>query len=128
MIIFAGALLVILGLVSGLFLLLEPFGIGPANLGWSGWVMFPAFTLVGYVMFAVGARHSQVSLLSRIGGGCLMLLAIAAAIGLFAIGNGLIQHRGDALSLWYVLCLGLAFGASGFAIARFSAGAEPAQM
>jgi hypothetical protein len=128
MIVFAGALLLILGLVSGLFLLLAPFGVGPANLGWSGWVMFPAFTLVGYVMFAVGARHSQVSLLSRIGGGCLVLLALVAAIGLFAIGNGLIQHRGDALSLWYVLCLGFALGASGFAIARFSEGAEPAQM
>jgi hypothetical protein len=128
MIVFAGALLVILGLVSALFLLLAPFGIGPANLGWTGWVMFPVFTLIGYVMFAVGARHAQVSLLSRIGGGCLVLLAIAAAIGLFAIGNGLVQYRGDALSLWYVLCLGLAFGASGFAIARFSAGAEPAQM
>src|ERR1700757_2519551 len=128
MIVFAGALLVILGLVSALFLLLAPFGIGPANLGWSGWVMFPAFTLVGYVMFAVGARHSQVSLLSRIGGGCLVLLALVSAIGLFAIGNGLIQYRGDVLSLWYVLCLGLAFGASGFAIARFSGGAEPAQM
>jgi len=128
MIIFAGAILLTLGLVSGLFLLLAPFGVGPANLGWTGWFMFPAFTLVGYVMFAVGARHAQVSLLSRIGGGCLVLLAIAAAIGLFAIGNGLVQHRGDALSLWYVLCLGLAFGASGFAIARFSAGAEPAQM
>jgi hypothetical protein len=128
MVIFAGAVLLILGLVAGLFLVLQPFGIGPANLGWSGWIMFPAFTAVGYLMFAVGARHSHVSLLSRIGGGCLVLLALAAAIGLFAIGSGLVHSRGEPLSLWYVLGLGLAFGASGFAIARFSAGAEPAEM
>ena len=128
MILFSGAILLILGLVAGLFLLLAPFGIGPANLGVSGWIMFPGFTIVGYLMFAVGARFAHVSTLSRIGGGCLMLLALAAAIGLFAIGSGLINSRGEPLSLWYVLGLGLAFGASGFAIARFSAGTEPAEM
>jgi hypothetical protein len=31
MIVFAGALLLVLGLVSGLFLLPPPFGIGPAT-------------------------------------------------------------------------------------------------
>ena len=128
MIIFAGAILLILGLVSGFFLLLTPFGIGPANLGVSGWIMFPGFTLVGYLMLAVGARFTQVSVLSRIGGSSLILLALAAAIGLFMIGTGLIASRGDPLSLWYVLGLGLVFGASGFAIARFSTGVEPAQM
>jgi len=43
MIIFAGALLLVLGLVSGRFLLLAPFGIGPATPG-------------GYVLARIGAR------------------------------------------------------------------------
>jgi hypothetical protein len=128
MILFSGAILLILGLVAGLFLLLAPFGIGPANLGISGWIMFPAFTVVGYLMFAVGARFAHVSTLSRIGGGCLMLLSLAAAIGLFLIGSGFVPSRGDPLSLWYVLGLGIVLGGSGFAIARTSTGAEPAEM
>jgi hypothetical protein len=128
MFVFAGAVLLVLGLVAGLFLLLTPFGVGPAHIGWTGWVMFPGFTMVGFLMFAVGARLAHVSLLSRIGGGCLIVLALAAAIGLFAIGSGFITSRGDSLTLWYVLGLGLLFGASGFAIARTTSGGEPAEM
>jgi hypothetical protein len=41
MIVFAGALLLVLGLVSGLFLLLAPFGIGPAMPGLTTWILFP---------------------------------------------------------------------------------------
>ncbi|HTP48547.1 MAG TPA: hypothetical protein VMQ50_16665 [Casimicrobiaceae bacterium] len=127
MLAFAGALLLVLGLISGFFLLLAPLGVGSAAPGATAWILFPGFTVVGFVLLAVAARVSHVSLLSRVGGTCLVLLALAAGVALFAIGNGLAQARGDTLSLWYVLGLGLALGGSGFAIGRASAGSEPAQ-
>jgi hypothetical protein len=125
--VFSGALLLVLGLVSGLFLLLAPLGIGPAAPGPTAWILFPGFTVVGFVFLAVAARITHVALLSRIGGGCLLLLGLGAGLALFSIGNGLMHARGDTLSLWYVLGLGFALGGSGFAIGRASTGGEPAQ-
>jgi len=54
-------------------------------------------------------------------------LAIGAAVALFAVGNALVPSGSDPAGLWYVLGLGLALGATGFAIGRVSSGAEPAQ-
>ena len=127
MILFAGALLLALGLVSGLFLVLAPFGIGPATPGVTTWILFPGLTIVGYILLVVAARIPHVALASRIAGACLVLLALGAAIALFAVGNALVQPGSDAAGLWYVLGLGLALGATGFAIGRVSSGAEPAQ-
>jgi len=123
MIVFAGALLLVLGLVSGLFLLLAPFGIGPETPGVTTWILFPGFTVVGYILLAVAARIGVTALVSRIAGACLVLLALGAGVALFALGNALIQPAGDSVVLWYVLGLGLALGATGFAVGR--AAAEP---
>ena len=127
MIVFAGALLLALGLVSGLFLLLAPFGIGPATPGLTTWILFPGFMVVGYILLAVAARIGLTALVSRLAGACLVLLALGAGTGLFALGNALITSAGDPAVLWYVLGLGLALGATGFAIGRASSGQEPAQ-
>jgi hypothetical protein len=127
MIVFAGGLPLILGLVSGGFLLLAPFGIGPASPGVTTWILFPGFTIVGYILFAASARIAIISLASKIAGALLLLLAVSAGVALFAVGNGLLQSTGEPLALWYVMGVGLLLGASGFAIARVSAGTEPAQ-
>ena len=50
MIPFIGALLLVLGLVSGIFLVLAPFGIGPASPGVTTWILYPGFTIVGYIL------------------------------------------------------------------------------
>ena len=123
MIVFAGALLLVLGLASGLFLLLAPFGIGPAAPGVTTWILFPGFTVVGYILLAVAARIGVTAFVSRIAGACLVLLALGAGVALFALDNALIQLAVDSVVLWYVLGLGLALGATGFAIGR--AAAEP---
>lgn len=123
----AGALLLVLGLASGLFILLEPFGVGPAVPGVTAWILFPGFTIVGYVLLAAAARIGVTALVSRIAGACLMLLALGAGVALFVVGNGLSPSAGDPLGLWYVLGLGLGLGATGLAVSRMSAGAEPAQ-
>src|SRR5436309_5427738 len=120
MIVFTGALLLVFGLVSGIFLLLAPFAIGPASPGVATWILFPGFTIVGYILLAASARMPIISVASRLAGALLLLLAIAAAAALFAIGNALFQPTGDALGLWYVMGLGLVLGATGFAIGHAS--------
>src|SRR6266508_6095478 len=91
-----GALLLILGLASGILLVLAPFGIGPAAPGVTTWILFPGFTVVGYILLAVAARIGVTALVSRIAGACLVLLALGAGVALFALGNALIQAAGDA--------------------------------
>ena len=125
MIVFTGALLLVLGLVSGVFLLLAPFAIGPASPGVTTWILFPGFTIVGYILLAASAKIDVISLASRLAGALLLLLAVGAAAALFAIGNALFRATGDALGLWYVMGLGLVLGATGFAIGRASA--DPAK-
>src|SRR5215510_5693316 len=120
-----GGLLLILGLVSGIFLVLAPFAVGPASPGVTTWILFPGFTIVGYILLAASARMPVIALASRLAGALLLLLAFGAAAALFAIGNALFQPSADALSLWYVMGLGLMFGVTGFAIGRAVAGPSP---
>ena len=120
-----GALLLVFGLVSGIFLVLAPFGVGPASPGVTTWILFPGFTIVGYILLAASARTPVISLASRLAGALLLLLAFGAAAALFAIGNALYHPSADALSLWYVMGLGLLFGVTGFAIGRAVAAAHP---
>lgn len=120
-----GGLLLILGLVSGIFLVLAPFGAGPASPGVTTWIFFPGFTIVGYILLAASARMPVIALASRLAGALLLLLAFGAAAALFAIGNALFHPSADALSLWYVMGLGLMFGVTGFAIGRAIAGPSP---
>ena len=118
MISFAGIILMVLGVASGLILLLAPFDIGPAIPGITTWILFPGFTLVGYILFAVEARTTWVVGASRFAGAALLALALAAAVALFAVGNGLIAAAVAPLSLWYVLALGTVMGATGLALGR----------
>ena len=115
---FAGIILMLLGVASGLILLLAPFDIGPAIPGITTWILFPGFTLVGYILFAVEARTKWVVGASRVAGGVLLALALVAAIALFAVGNGLIAPSVATLSLWYVLTLGAIMGATALALGR----------
>jgi hypothetical protein len=118
MISFAGLILMVLGVASGLILVLAPFDIGPAIPGITTWILFPGFTLVGYILFAVEARTTWVLGASRVTGAALLTLALAAAVALFAVGNGLIAAAVATLSLWYVLALGTVMGATGLALGR----------
>lgn len=118
MISFAGLVLMVLGVASGLLLLLSPFGIGPAIPGVTTWILFPGFTLVGYIMFAVEARTRWVVGASRYAGAALLALAVVAAVALFAVGNGFVATAAATLPLWYVLGLGTVMGATGLALGR----------
>jgi len=113
-----GALLLVLGIISGIFLILAPFGIGPAAPGVTTWILFPGFTIVGYILLAASAKVRIISVASRLAGALLLLLAFGAAAALFAIGNALYHATGDSIGLWYVMGLGLILGVTGFSIGR----------
>ena len=109
----AGLVLLALGLLSGVFLLLAPLGIVAGAPGMALWVLFPVFTVLGYLMAAAPARDSMVPLLSRITGAILILMALAAAAVLVLQGGGMIAPREDTTPLWYVLAVGIVLGAAG---------------
>lgn len=111
----AGLVLLALGLFSGALLVLGALGAVPQAPGYALWVLFPAFTLLGYFMAAAPMRDASLPLLSRISGALLMLLALAAGAGLVLQGGGIVAQETDAAALWYVLALGIVLGAAGLA-------------
>lgn len=118
MILIAGLVLLALGLACGAALVLAPLGFLPAAAGLTMWILFPAFTIGGYLLAAAQADNSSLPPLSRISGGLLLLLALAAAVVLVLQGGAMIELAASAMSLWYVLGLGLVLGATGVASHR----------
>ena len=109
MMIAAGGIFLILGLVSGLFLTLAPFGIGGLAPSATAWVLFPALTIVGYLMVIFATREAAVPLVTRIAG---------ALVGLFLVGNALVAPAAGTLALWYVLAIGFVLGTVGVSVRR----------
>lgn len=124
MLVLAGALLLVLGIASGAFLTLAPFGLVAPSPGATLWVLFPLFTAAGYLLLALPARPPAIVLLSKIAGGVLLALAAIAAVGLFAAASDTLHATRPTLALWYVLGIGLLLGAAGLSAHR-SAGHAP---
>ena len=113
MILIAGALFLLMGLLSGLFLVLAPLGATPYHPGLITWILFPGLTILGYVFVLLPLRTSLVTIVSRATGGALLLLAIAATVGIFLVANSMIQSTTTTLPFWYVLGVGLVLGTAG---------------
>jgi hypothetical protein len=116
MISIAGGILVVLGLLSGVLLVLAPLGITGAEPGYITWGMFPVLSTLGYVFIATGASGATVAVLSRVMGGITLLLALAAVVVLFAADNGLLTLTSSTKTLWYALGLGIVFGTAGLSV------------
>jgi hypothetical protein len=121
-----GGVLEVLGLLSGVILLLAPLGIGPATPGIVTWVMFPLLTVAGYVILAMAAPSGNpLGMISRLAGGALLLLALAAIVALFLAGNGLAGPADSTASLWYVAAVGFMLGGVGFSLRRSGLPPQP---
>jgi hypothetical protein len=118
MLFIAGLVLLVLGLVSGVILLLAPLGIAGAQAGLALWILFPVFTIGGYLLAALPARTPSLVMLTRGSGVVLLVLALAAAVVLVLQAGSLVDTTGSSMSLWYVLAIGLALGATGVATFR----------
>ncbi|HSV70135.1 MAG TPA: hypothetical protein VLI72_08485 [Methylibium sp.] len=117
-----GALLVAMGLFSGGVLLAAEFGLGGLSAGATLWVLFPLFSIAGYVLFVVGAGNGPIRRMSGLLAGLLLLLATAAAIGLVLAAASVLTPAGSTLSLWYVLAVAGVLGAVGAAALRMPQG------
>ncbi|MYN01923.1 hypothetical protein GTP41_07390 [Pseudoduganella sp. DS3] len=110
-----GALLLALGLFSGAALVLSQLGMGGLSASASLWVMFPLFSVTGYLMFATGARVANFRALSFGVSIALLLLALGCAVVLVADATALMALQGGTGALWYVLLIAGVLGATGAA-------------
>ena len=113
MILIAGGLFLVMGLLSGLFLVLAPFGATPYHPGVITWILFPGLTILGYIFVLLPLRSSLITIISRVTGGALLLLAVGATTGIFLLANSMIRSDFSTAPLWYVLAVGLVLGTSG---------------
>lgn len=114
----AGLLLLVLGILSGTILVLVPLGLTGATAGMTLWILFPVFTIGGFLLAAMPARSAALAWLTRGSGLVLLLLALVAGVALVLQGAGMLESRGDTFSLWYVLAIGLVLGSTGVASYR----------
>ncbi len=110
-----GLLFLALGLFAGTALVVAPMGLGTLSAGLMLWIIFPLFSIVGYVMFVIGAKVGNIRLLSSIVSWLLLLLAMAAAIGLVLVAASIVTTEASTLSLWYVLVIAGMLGGIGAA-------------
>lgn len=114
----AGLVLLLLGILSGAILVLAPLGLTGASAGLTLWILFPVFTVLGYLLAALPARTAALSWLTRGSGVVLLALALVAGVALVLQGSAMLPGNGESLSLWYVLAVGLALGSTGVATFR----------
>ena len=115
MLLIAGLVLLALGIFCGAMLVAAPLGLVPAGANMTLWLLFPGFTIGGYLLAAAPASNKSVPMLSRVSGVLLVLLALVAAVVLVLQAASMIEHTGGAMSLWYVLIVGLVLGGTGLA-------------
>ena len=111
----AGALVVALGLFSGVVLTLAPLGLAPWSPELVLWVLFPLFSVTGFVLVAMAGRSAQVRSFTFAVSCLLLLLALASAAGVVLAAASVISPVGSTLSLWYVLAVAGTLGAVGAA-------------
>jgi len=111
----AGALVVALGLFSGLVLTLAPLGLAPWSPELVLWVLFPLFSVIGYVLVAMAGKTTQVRGFTFAVSCLLLLLALASAAGVVLSAASVIRPVGSTMPLWYVLVVAGVLGAVGAA-------------
>ncbi len=102
MLIIAGFIFLLLGLLTGVALVLAPVGLWSAHAGLTAYVLFTILVAVGYLMVAVASRLTMLPAIARITGALLVLLALGAAAGLVLVSTQIIQASASTLPLWYV--------------------------
>ena len=111
----AGALVVTLGLFSGIVLTLAPLGLAPWSPELVLWVLFPLFSVVGFLLVAMAGKTTQVRGFTFAVSCLLLLLALASAAGVVLSAASIIRPVGSVMPLWYVLVVAGVLGAVGAA-------------
>lgn len=98
MLLAAGLILLLAGLVSGAVLVLSPLGLMDVHAGWTTWFLFFVGTFAGTILAGLGSRKADLAALNRVTGGGLLLLAIGAALGLLGVATGKVEVVGSGLT------------------------------
>jgi len=119
MLVAMGVALLALGLLSGVALVLAPFGLwAGASAGWVLWTLFPLLCLLGFTFVATQASPALVRTVTRASAGLLLLLAVGSVVGLVFGAVGLLQAPVSSAPLWFVLAVGVVLGSMGAASFR----------
>jgi hypothetical protein len=110
-----GAVLLVLGLFAGAALVVAPLGLAAWSTGPVLWLLFPVFSVLGYVLFVIGARSASIRWLSLAASCLLLLLALASAAGLVLDAASVLKPVASTVSLWYVFIVAGLVGAVGAA-------------
>jgi hypothetical protein len=110
-----GLLFIAMGIFSGGVLIAAPLGLVSLSPGVVLWVFFPVFSILGYVLFVMGAKVSNIRGMSMAVSCILLLLAVASAIALVLEGASVLHPVASTLPLWYVFVVAGLIGAIGVA-------------
>ena len=109
-----GALMVILGLLSGGVLTAAALGATALQPGWTAWLAYPGLILLGYGLFVIPANAGPIHLLTKGSGAlCLMLGMVAIAV-LVLRSLGILTFEGGTFTLWWVFGCSLVLGPLGW--------------
>lgn len=109
MMILIGSVLLLVGLASGVVLLVPAFGIA-ALPGWVVWVLFPLATLAGHLVIGMGGKMAVTRMAALIAGAGSLALGLVATVLVFGHSAGLIALPGDTTSLWVLTGVGFMQG------------------
>ena len=110
-----GLLLALLGVFAGAVLVVVPLGLAAWTAGTSLWILFPLFSIAGFVLSMLGARANQMRGAMVASSALMLLLAGASALGLVMSSAGIVAPAAGTLSLWYVLAVAGVLGVAGAA-------------
>lgn len=115
MLIITGAVFLLLALLSGLALLVAPFG-GPGGAA-INWLIFPLFSLLGPALFMFSSDTARAAKVCGITGFVLVSLGLSGIVAAFLTANSILPVSVQSNSaLWYVAGIGLAFGSGTFGL------------
>jgi hypothetical protein len=105
MMILIGSVLMLIGLASGVMLLVPSLGLTGLP-GWVVWVAFPLATLAGHLVVGLGRKMAVTRIAALVGGGGSLVLALIATVLFFAENAGLMAPQGDSTTLWVLTGVG----------------------
>jgi hypothetical protein len=109
-----GALMVVLGLLSGGVLTASAIGWSSLQPAWTAWLAYPGLTLLGYGLFVIPANDGPIQLLTRAAGALSLLLGMAAIAVLVLRSLGFMAFEAGTFTLWWVFACSLVLGPLGW--------------
>ncbi|MCI5190692.1 MAG: hypothetical protein D3905_13090 [Candidatus Electrothrix sp. AS4_5] len=113
----AGIILILLGILSGLLLLVSPFGIKIHGSLFTFWLLYVLCYTGGFVLYALGSPDSSAGTIFSTASGMLLIIGIIAAFSIFLHKLALITAE-STVSLWLLFIFCTVAGTSGKLLAE----------